>query len=477
MIAEIDAFVSKCPDANRDWEAWSNRDGFIHLSTAAAFGARGHSWAANYAIGQLFDTRYMLTLTPLEVRNVPVVIFEDDSHLTDVAISLTATHMPHCVFPPSNPDLRVAPLFMLHRGNHYTHLRSGSDADGWSYYNAILQHMPHEAVQRYIPSIVQDVTLPMIPHILGITSTRSDVDSLRNAHSTLLKTLKERYGTELPPSLQQLDQQSEVIDGDDEVVDLTSTHPSPRRTERDRGSPDHTSPTKAAAISTPPRNHGLERTPRNPTGLSPPTSPTEHSPVNSGGPLPPPSLSTQASQLSLHSDVDMGAYVDMHCGKHESIYAGRVGVRDAASSDETSETGSLPPSSRSASLSQTPSMYSTGSLHEHQIPRGADTPQCTCRRAMIFVRFTQQNHACDNTGCSKPIARNAYGWHCADCDVDVCSICFPHSWTPEDSFTSSVPDSSSTLALESPPPSDHGQAAPRLQGGDGAAAFGRGHDA
>jgi hypothetical protein len=64
---------------------------------------------------------------------------------------------------------------------------------------------------------------------------------------------------------------------------------------------------------------------------------------------------------------------------------------------------------------------------------------------MIFVRFTEHNHQCDNPDCSKPIVKNIYGWHCADCDFDLCPVCFPYTWTPVDSF-----DSAATLQLHSP---------------------------
>jgi hypothetical protein len=80
---------------------------------------------------------------------------------------------------------------------------------------------------------------------------------------------------------------------------------------------------------------------------------------------------------------------------------------------------------------------------------------------MIFVRFTEYNHRCDNQDCSKPIDKNVYGWHCADCDFDLCPACFPYTWTPVDSFDS-APDSAATLQLHSPPSSDNRRASGTL---------------
>jgi hypothetical protein len=483
MIAEINAFATKCPDAVRDWESYTDKDGFRHLCTATEFGSKD-SWAANYAIGQDFDTRYMLTLTPLEVRNTPIVVFHDDTGFTDVTISLADTHFPHCIFPPSDPASLIAPVFLLHRGGHYTILKTASDADSKSYYEIVLSQLTAQTTMCHIPNITQDMAMPTIAYAIGLTSPCSELDSLRVAHSVLMQSMREKHSLDRPaPSVGQ----GESAAMDDDGVDLLVVPTSPLQAsrarasdgssppKRDAGALDRPSPTKAALLSTPPRNGntGLERTPRHPSG-TPPTSPDDSLLPSSQ------SLSARTSQLSLdslNSERDMGAYVDMHCGRNQSTYAARIGVLGQASSDETSQSGSLSQSSRSASLSQTPSMYSTGSLHEHLVPNGADVPLCKCRRKMGFFRFVEQNHACDNPECAKDIAKNAYGWHCADCSVDICSACFPYSWTPVDSFASSLPDSSGTLKLDSPSPDDSPVAASRHQEDANAAASGRGHNA
>jgi hypothetical protein len=312
----------------------------------------------------------------------------------------------------------------------------------------------------------------------------------------LLRMLQEKHSLDRPrpasaTPLHSLETLDHNCAADDLSLDLLAPHatsqPSSPVSARRRdhfvpSTPDRESPRKAAAVSTPPRSTGLERTARDPTGASgifPQALPPNNYPGIAHTSSE--SLSSKASQMSLQSEVDLGAYVDMHCGRGDNAYARRVGVDGDASSDETSESGSPLLSSRSATQSHTPSMYSTGSLHEHLVPRDADVPLCKCRRRMGFFRFCEENHVCDNTGCDVTIEKNTYGWHCADCSMDLCSTCFPHSWTPIDSFASSAADSAGTMQLDSLPSQTDStsplQAAPRLQASADAAAFGRGHNA
>jgi hypothetical protein len=237
----------------------------------------------------------------------------------------------------------------------------------------------------------------------------------------------------------------------------------------------NSSPRKAPSLgSTPPRT-SLGRTPRSSArGHSSPQSPT--SPLHdddSQAPTPNP------SQSSINSETDIGALVDMHCGRKDNRFSATIGVRGYASSDETSISGSLYPSSQSATTSQTPSIYSTGSFHPAPIPSNAGRPLCKCRRPMQFGCFTQDNHSCDGPECGTHIQAGAYGWHCEVCSFDFCTACHSPDFAYCSSHTQSTLDSSlSTMQLSSPSP-EHSPTtvAPYRQKGADAAAAGRGHDA
>jgi hypothetical protein len=181
------------------------------------------------------------------------------------------------------------------------------------------------------------------------------------------------------------------------------------------------------------------------------------------------SLQSAASAISNVSNVDLANYIAMQGRAGESVYAARIGVVGTCSSDESSQiTPASWRSSASSSVSQAPSLYSTGSLHSHAIPSNHAMPRCRCNRNMRFFCFHEDNHSCDDTRCANPrIPARAYGWHCADCSLDLCTTCFPISFTPDDSFI----DTQSSIEALDTPPSD---AAPRSQEGDDAAASGRG---
>jgi hypothetical protein len=220
------------------------------------------------------------------------------------------------------------------------------------------------------------------------------------------------------------------------------------------------------------------RTPRNPGGLSfdrpvasltqplPPLTGTasittiQCSPAKSYSPPQPlpesghtsPQQSSPPSS-AFDSETDLGAAVEMHCGRTDSRYAARVGVRGYASSDETSISGTLPPSSQSASPSQTPSLFSTGSFHPAPTPTNAGRPLCTCHRLMQFGQFTQDNHTCDGPDCSIPIPAMAVGWHCEVCGFDLCINCYPPDFSiSQYGSQHTLGDSLSTLQLNSASP-------------------------
>ena len=389
--------------------------------------------------------------------------------------------MPHCFFLPSDDSAGAPPLFLLHRSTHFTVLKPQDLESSWAYYRHLISNTPDRALLRHIPTLVQDITMPTIASAIGVACRCSDPDSLGVSFSLLLRSLQERHSLDRPsPSPAHLQHIDLHEDADGASLDLLAIQetkaPSPTSgRQRDApSSPDRESPRKSAGVSSPSQAHGLGRTARDPTGAARRTLFSQAlSLIQPNPPLPTSeSLSTKTSQMSLTSEVDMGSYVDKECGRNDNAFASRIRVYGGASSDETSESGSLLPSSRSASLSQAPSMFSTGSLHEHLVPRDAEVPGCTkCRRHMGFFRFIEENHSCDSESCGKTIARNAYGWHCADCDVDLCAGCWPYTWSPVDSFASSIPESAASCEFESLTPhvSDSGP----IGRNDGAAALAR----
>jgi len=205
-----------------------------------------------------------------------------------------------------------------------------------------------------------------------------------------------------------------------------------------------------------------------------------------------PSLSSQASQLSLQdsslpsahtstsapsqdssvisnvSNIDLADFVAMSGRLGESRFAARVEVVGDGSSDTTSEmTGSRWNSSEAASSSQTPSIFSTGSAHTHLTPSNFPHPRCRLNHVTDFVQYHTDNHRCDWPGCeSSSIPSGAFGWHCPQCSFDICVQCCPIDFTPE----------SSQITIHSSLSQSDSQAAPRLQEDADAAAIRRGQN-
>ena len=407
-------------------------------------------WAGGWIPGRVPEVANLNLLSPLEVRESPLLVVMDDSNITSLSVSTQDMRDRFVYFPPINSDSQRQPIILRLRSRHYTVLRPTSCtlADVFS---TVLPKLPPTNFHRHITRVPGECR---IANVLSICQPLLEVDDLREFHDIALLHLSQQFPRTLSQSMAF---QHQLSNDDCDAVDLLTTNTPPNKStepvrqlsptsarERDAClSPDRDSPRKSAGVSSPAHANGLGRTARDPTGasriFSQAMSSIQPTPLSST----PESLSTKTSQLSLNSELDLGAYVDQQCGRSDNAFAGRMRVYGDASTDETSDSGSLPPSSRSASLSLTPSLYSTGSLHSHLVPRGAEVPGCMrCRRSMGFFRFLEENHSCDNGECGKPFARNSYGWHCADCDVDLCSECWPYSWTPVDSFESSIPDSS-----------------------------------
>ncbi len=130
-----------------------------------------------------------------------------------------------------------------------------------------------------------------------------------------------------------------------------------------------------------------------------------------------------------------------------------------------------------------PDFRARGSMfHPHPRPTNADAAPCLkCKRDMENGLFTEANHRCDVAACASDIPARTYGWHCAHCDVDICTTCCPYTWEVEppsslESYDLAMQSQHSQIQDGAVAGVDE-QAALRHQEGAGAAASGRGHDA
>ena len=494
-LADVEALFRCRPGACDPWSAFTAHDGRKHLAEAFSFGSQ-QSWAANYTPGQPFDNLCLLSLTPFEVRNMPIVIISDESILTQVTIEQQDIDNRIILFPPLHPTSASPPLFLLHRATHFTVLKCTKPDDGPLYYSSIKQLVHPLAIRSHLPDDIHMRGMPVdaIIRILCNNSSAADLDTLIGNHSLLLRMIEEKLSLDRPAPLDSAID-SKLVDAgenaDRDGLDLLSPQRTPRSTRRST-SPS-SSPAKSPSIgSTPPRDgNGIGRSarsasrltlPQESANLTPdlsllPSSPASQTPSSPDSIAPSSAtsatLSSEQPLSSFNSETDLGALVSMHCGRNESRFAARVGVRGFASSDETSISGSLYSSGRSPSPSQTPSIFSTGSFHPRPIPSDAPRPTCEQRHRMQFGRFTEDNHRCDGANCKADIARGAFGWHCEQCSFDICANC--HYWQPDHSQQSSLDDSISTLQLHSQSP-QHEEASLH-QKALSAAAAGRGRNA
>jgi hypothetical protein len=534
MIAQVDSLIHHRPAAAKPWLEFVDLRERRHLAAAFSFGSQT-SWAGSYKPGELFDNLCMLTLTPSEIRNTPIIIFTDDSISTSIIIKESHIHNHIIVFPPAHYPARE-PLFLLHRVTHFTVLRSTNPSDNSRYYSLIEQLIPPLGRWTHLPTdhLSSHINLDAIVHILCNNSSATDLHTLRTNHSIFLRILEERYSLDRPAPPVHTDKhfssgtssQPIVISDDADIggIDLIAPHQSlpPPSTSRARrplkptpGDPlisatppsdntrldeltalgphprchspsrshsrspspsQHASPRKAPSLGHSPPRASLGRTPR--STASEPTSP--HSPSSLLHDSHSPSSNNVTQQTpSINSETDLGALVQKTCGRNDSRFAATIGVRGYASSDETSISGSLYTSSQSATTSQTPSLYSTGSFHPAPIPSHAERPRCKCNRTMQFGCFTEDNHACDAPDCSKHISAGAFGWHCEVCSFDFCiQCCRPDFPFTQNTSQHTLDDSLSTMQLNSSSPTTHSDmVALDHQLGADAAASGRGHHA
>jgi hypothetical protein len=256
---------------------------------------------------------------------------------------------------------------------------------------------------------------PLI-QLLTLALPARNIDDVLSAQSALLQS----YTDIVAAARQALP--APCSNDSDDGIDLASDVPSR----------DHT-PCTPPRVS-PSKKHNSQRTPDR-------SGPHTESPST---------LVSSMTLSSLDSQADLGDYVAKQGRRGESKFQQRVWVKGGASSDETSESGELSPD-RSPSPSCTPSVFSTGTFHDHLVPSHVELPPCTsCSRPLVFGQFHDSNHNCDGHGGT--IRRKAYGWHCAMCDVDYCITCIPIDWEPVSEFASSAA-SSQTLQLSSPAPS------------------------
>ncbi len=173
---------------------------------------------------------------------------------------------------------------------------------------------------------------------------------------------------------------------------------------------------------------------------------------------------TKTDPSALNSEDDLGNVVDLACGKLDPSYAATVGVAGPASTDESSELGSLASSglaSGNTSQVSVASIYSVGSCHLRPCPQGFIRPRCTRGHACPLVHFSRDNHVCDlREACDETtsvLRIRSFGFHCPECSYDVCRLCWPISWEPESS------DASPSASQHIPEPPDPSTSPPAEQ--------------
>ena len=457
--------------------------------------AANGEWAGSYLTGQPVDFAHLSLLSPSEVRASPIIIVRDCSHLTELRISREALGN-HIAYLPANTPDASPPIFLRHKAQHFTLLRPSDGASAAHILATIASMLPPQCVFPYIND--HDRPDNLMAHLVNVTTAckLNGPASLLATHDLRMKAVSDSFASHSsrdaarnPPAHESSPsahcdndpaRPTNANDSDDEATDLL------RRPQRTASCGDEddvpSSPEKAPNLqSTPPRlRYG--NTPSSPSIEQQASQLSIHTPsygtstqASTASDLNADCSSTSAvSSISDLSNVDLARYVAMQGRAGESEYAARVGVVGYCSSDTTSQ--ATPVSWRSdvsSSVSRAPSLYSNGSLHSHAIPSHHDVPRCRCLRSMRFFCFHEDNHNCDGAQCADPRIRlRSYGWHCADCNIDLCTTCFPIDFTPENSFVDS--QSQSSLSIPDTPPSD---AAPRSQVGADAAASGRGHNA
>jgi hypothetical protein len=463
MLLLDSELYAKQTELQQEWEAFCS--GYPHLLSSfppPLLNPASCEWAGGWRLGQVFEASHLNLLAPLEVRECPILVIQDNSAFNQLTLDIASLSNHVIYLPPAGDSNPRPPIILRNKGNHFTVLRPAErNVTTHSVLQILLPLLQPSNFHHYIKG-VSSAQHP-ITDLLNVSKQVADTDELRHTHGLLHMLLSQRFPRTISQTMAYHYEQSSALQAldaaaaDAATVDILSPPLSPPRNRPD--TTDGQSPTKAAALSTPPRSSaGLERTARNPAGFS----------SASASPR-------SESSLAIDSETDLGQLVEMTGGRTDSRFAARIGVRGDASSDETSISGSFHSSGlATGSTSETPSIFSTGSFHPHPIPNGAIRPPCAARHAMQFGNFSQPNHRCDNPACNSDIPQGIFGWHCEMCSFDYCSTCFPYDWTAIPSQESTLHDSLSTLQLYSESPSP--LAALRHQEGASAAVLDRGHN-
>ncbi len=461
--------------------------------------------AALYELGAPLHPHHLALLAPTEVRQRMLFFFRGLQADADGKLSLTASNkqMGTCVeyIPPSFLGHRgvqpagtpLPPLFFAFIDGHYSLLTCLTDP--FTAVEHIIRKIPRDRYFLYIPPQERDILVTPFVKLVGLDAPCATPRALGDAYDACMAALTST-STHEGPAHDKVAQQHQQHAAATVASSVSLLNSASRPGSPAPGSASDSAPldllTSHEAPVTPPRLSPSKKQNSLPTpdrSRSQPSSPSiELQTSQLSIHTPSHGTSTQASNVSnigVHSpsasvvssisnlsNVDLEDYVAMQGRALESKYAARIGVVGDCSSDTTSEATPVSwRSSISSSTSRPPSLYSNGSLHSHAIPSNHDVPRCQCRRSMRFFCFHEDNHNCDGAECAHPrIPPKSYAWHCADCDIDLCTTCFPIDFTPENSFA----DSQSSISLPDTLPSD---AAPRSQVGADAAASGRGHNA
>ena len=350
LLLDLELYA-KYSELQREWEsACSECPHLLSSFPPPLLDSASCEWAGGWRLGQIFEASHLNLLAPLEARESPILVIQDNSAFNQLTLD-TCTLGNHVVYlPPVRNSNARPPIILRNKGNHFTVLRASD------------QNVNNENVLRALLPLLQPVQLHhyidearfaqcSVASLLNVFKPVAETDDLHAAHSLLHLNLLQRFSRTQSQTLAHLHEQSsalQLLDASAEeadTVDILLFPLSPPRNRRD--APDGQSPTKAAALSTPPRpSLGLERTARNPAGLS----------SASASPR-------SESSLAIDSETDLGQLVEMTGGRSDNRFAARICVRGDISSDETSISGSFRSSGlATGSTSEAPSIFSTGSF-------------------------------------------------------------------------------------------------------------------
>ncbi len=464
---------------------YKNQD-YLHL--VASF-PQSSSWAGSFALNTILDIDIISLLSPTEIRNTPILIFQDQSSTSNVVLSLPKASNSFAYFPPLDPATINRPVLILQRSHHYTILRPTNPNSVTDLIASLCPCPRHRHPIRQNPRDAISFI-----ELINAHSRCDDIGALYEQH----ELYSELHSTRLRPVVYYTHSQSPAHTSsqnpspaaDHQITMVYSQTPPPARETPgyDPGAellqpspsqdtaviPDPLSPSPLPGTKRPTSSTDIispeitQNLARNRPSASPPSSAVEDLSLTEH--------SATSESASIHSSTDLTDLVRMQGRRGESIFQPPIYVRGQNSSDESSElTGSCPASADPSTSSSNQSFFSTGSFHHHAVPRGFPIPICSvCRRQLQFGLFHNDNHRCDVFLCLLPsIPTGSFGWHCAHCSIDHCIICYPITWVPISSI--STLNSLAADSFDNPPsqlslPSTQIQASGPLSSGNEAAA-------